>query len=276
MRVEAKDLGAAVRDNTKAQADALKRAAVRTLTRAAGMAQDTFIDAEKKIFRAPVPFPERIPICDWLEANIYLPTDSSRKAGKFRAFPYQRDIINDMGDTSIDELVCVKSIRVGWTQMIGLALAYCVAHLGSPAMFVTFNIEKAKEFAKTFWEPLFRWRNNRNAILKAIRRKFIKGDKQDQWSDWYFLNGGAMRIRAAGTSDAFRGSPARYAGLDEPDAENWKDGKEGSKIVLARGRTVEFDAHSFVVEQGCTGTTCGHFHRRLAWRRSRHHDDRVQ
>jgi hypothetical protein len=56
MIVDAKDLGSAVTSNTKAQADALKRAAVRTLTRAAGMAQDKLIEAEKRVFKAPVPF----------------------------------------------------------------------------------------------------------------------------------------------------------------------------------------------------------------------------
>ena len=56
MRVEAKDLGKAVRTNTQAQADALRRAAVRSLTRAAGMAQDKLIEAEKRKFKAPVAF----------------------------------------------------------------------------------------------------------------------------------------------------------------------------------------------------------------------------
>jgi len=56
MKVEMKDLGSAARKNTNAQADALKRAAIRTLTRAAGQAQDKLLAAEKKIFRAPVPF----------------------------------------------------------------------------------------------------------------------------------------------------------------------------------------------------------------------------
>lgn len=56
MKVEVKNLGSAVRKNTEAQADALKRAAIRTLTRAAGQAQDKLLAAEKKIFRAPVPF----------------------------------------------------------------------------------------------------------------------------------------------------------------------------------------------------------------------------
>lgn len=56
MKVDAKNLGKALNANTKAQADALKRAAVRTLTRAAGMAQDMLIAEEKKKFKAPVPF----------------------------------------------------------------------------------------------------------------------------------------------------------------------------------------------------------------------------
>jgi hypothetical protein len=45
-----------IRFNTKKQAAAMLRAAARTLTRAAGMAQDALITEEKRDFRAPVTF----------------------------------------------------------------------------------------------------------------------------------------------------------------------------------------------------------------------------
>lgn len=50
------EAGEAVSANTKAQIAALKRAAARTLTRAAGMAQDDFMAEEKRFFRASVDF----------------------------------------------------------------------------------------------------------------------------------------------------------------------------------------------------------------------------
>ena len=215
-------------------------------------ASATFEKTIRRRIRLSLRIPERIPIADWLEVNIYLPKDSSRRHGKFKATPYQRDILNDIGDTTLNEIVCMKSIRVGWTQMLALALVYCVRHLGSPALFVTINKEKAIEFVKTFWEPLFAWKHNPNTILKEIRRRYIKGEKQDQWGDWYFLNGGAFRARAAGSDDAFRGFPARYGAADEPDAENWQDKAEGSKIELLRGRTVEFDDGRVIL--GCSPT----------------------
>jgi hypothetical protein len=45
-----------MRINNQKMVDALVRAASRTLTRAAGTAQDRFIAAEKATFKTPVPF----------------------------------------------------------------------------------------------------------------------------------------------------------------------------------------------------------------------------
>lgn len=56
IKADTASLGKAISANSERQAQALKRAAIRTLTRAAGIAQDTFIAEEKSTFRAPVDF----------------------------------------------------------------------------------------------------------------------------------------------------------------------------------------------------------------------------
>jgi hypothetical protein len=82
--------------------------------------------------RLSLRIPERISVVDWLQNNIYLSTDTTRKTGKLKAHGYQREMLEAMGDPDIKELVFMKSIRVGLSENYGTILPNALADLTKP------------------------------------------------------------------------------------------------------------------------------------------------
>ena len=61
--------------------------------------------------------PEKLTLSAWAEANFVLASgSSSARPGRFRLWSFQREILDAIGDQSIEKVIIQKSVRVGLTK----------------------------------------------------------------------------------------------------------------------------------------------------------------
>ncbi len=60
--------------------------------------------------------PEPQTAVEWADDNYYLPKESAYQEGRWETLPFQRAIMNAMGNDYIREVNVVKSARVGYSK----------------------------------------------------------------------------------------------------------------------------------------------------------------
>ncbi|MDH1799170.1 phage terminase large subunit family protein, partial [Citrobacter portucalensis] len=72
--------------------------------------------------------PEPQTAVEWADDNYYLPKESAYQEGRWETLPFQRAIMNAMGNDYIREVNVVKSARVGYSKMLLGVYAYFIQH----------------------------------------------------------------------------------------------------------------------------------------------------
>ena len=80
---------------------------------------------------------------DWIEANYFLSAESAAEEGRFRPYPYQRGIIEAIGDPKIGQVSWMKSARVGATKLLNGTIGYYMAGDPCPIMVVQPTVDLA-------------------------------------------------------------------------------------------------------------------------------------
>lgn len=65
---------------------------------------------------------------EWADKNYYLPKESAYQEGRWVTLPFQRAIMNAMGNDYIREVNVVKSARVGYSKMLLGVYSYFIEH----------------------------------------------------------------------------------------------------------------------------------------------------
>lgn len=212
--------------------------AVRTKERFAGSVQkllDRF-DAARKLFRIP----PKVSAVAWIQENIELPKESSAEGGtKFKMYGFQKGAVDIMVDPAYPEVGVMKATRTGFTQTVTSVAAYYVAYEGTLVGLWQPIEDKAREYASTYWTPLFK----RSKGTKHLIRRIRKGDTADTWNERTYANGAKIYISSAQSDDNFRSRTIRVTMGDEVDAEGWKAGgpkSQGNKFKLMWERSRNF------------------------------------
>jgi phage terminase large subunit GpA-like protein len=74
----------------------------------------------------------RLPLSNWIEANLALPDDVSARPGSVRLYPYQKGIADAISDPLIERVSVVKSARIGYTTLLVGALGNHVVNDPAP------------------------------------------------------------------------------------------------------------------------------------------------
>lgn len=184
--------------------------------------------------------PPRIPLSDWLESNLWLPSDVSAVPGPIRLSTPQRLIAEAIGDPEIERVSIVKPVRVGFSTLLTGTLASYVANEPSPILLLLPTESDCRDYAVSDLEPTFsaspalanllsteRDATGRNTILS---RRFP---------------GGSLKIVAAKSPRNLRRHNVRVLLIDEADAMEVT--AEGSPITLAEKRTLSFADRKLVI-----------------------------
>jgi phage terminase large subunit GpA-like protein len=179
--------------------------------------------------------PADIRLSEWADKYYYLSPESSHESGRWRCIPYQREILDTMGDIEHDEISIIKSARVGYTKMLNILSAYHVKDDPCPMLIVQPTIEDAQGYSKDELATMLRdvpaldglvsdpkTRDSTNTILKK------------------YFNGGSITIVGANSPRGFRRISARVVMFDEIDGYPISAGSEGDQIRLGTMRSAFF------------------------------------
>ena len=188
-------------------------------------------------------FPERIPdilVSEYAEQNRILPTGTPYP-GPWRNFrtPYSVEIMNELSARSPTiEVIWIKPSQIGATAIVENFLAYIIAKVPGPAMYVT-----AKE------DLLKKWVNKRLAPLlvscglddKIYAQYLMKGQRRtgNQMFSKEFP-GGSLDMVSAQSESNLRQDTVRYLILDEAGKYPWDVQGFGDPIEIARARTANW------------------------------------
>ena len=100
--------------------------------------------------------PEPQTAVEWADENYYLPKESAYQEGRWETLPFQRAIMNAMGNDYIREVNVVKSARVGYSKMLLGVYAYFIQHKQRNSLIWLPTDGDAENFMKSHVEPTIR------------------------------------------------------------------------------------------------------------------------
>ncbi|WP_434715500.1 phage terminase large subunit family protein [Paraburkholderia sp. A3RO-2L] len=181
--------------------------------------------------------PPKLTLSQWAERYAVLSRETSAQTGRFRAFGYQRGMLDAVTDPSVEKISVMKSARVGYTKLIDHAVGYFIHQDPSPILVVQPRVEDAESYSKTEIAPMLR----DTPVLAAIA-----GDQKAKNSDQTILaktfrNGSSLTLVGANSPAGFRRITSRVVVFDEVDAYPVDGaGNEGDQIALGTKRSETF------------------------------------
>ncbi|WP_322080158.1 phage terminase large subunit family protein [Burkholderia cenocepacia] len=204
--------------------------------------------------------PPKLTLSQWAERYAVLSRETSAQTGRFRAFGYQRGMLDAVTDPSVEKISVMKSARVGYTKLMDHAVGYFIHQDPSPVLVVQPRVEDAESYSKTEIAPMLR----DTPVLAAIA-----GDQKAKNSDQTILaktfrNGSSLTLVGANSPAGFRRITSRVVMFDEVDAYPVDGaGNEGDQIALGTKRSETFWNRKIVL--GSTPTVKGYSRIEKSW-----------
>jgi len=195
-------------------------------------------------FEPPAP----LKLSEWAEANIVLPEGARARPGRFRNWPYMREILDSFMDPDIERVSVLKSARIGYTKGIMVAMGAIAVTDPSPIILLVPTDDDARRFAVEEVEPIFSstpalhgaLRTGRNDGRSTLLRKAMSG-------------GASIKVLSAHAPRKLRSHDARILLIDEADAMEIT--AEGDPITIAEKRTMAQAGRKIII--GSTPTEEG-------------------
>ena len=196
--------------------------------------------------------PPRLKLSEWIEANVILPDDVSALPGAVRLWPFQREIADAIGDTTIERVTLVKPVRVGFTTLLTGALAGYVANDPAPILALLPTEADARDYMVSDIEPIFANSPSLSGLLSRDRGG--KNERNTLLARRF--PGGSLKVVASKAPRNLRRHNVRVLLCDEVDA--MENGAEGSPLVLAERRTLSFADRKIVIGSAPIFETTSH------------------
>lgn len=178
--------------------------------------------------------PPDLSISDWADKYRMLSPESSAEPGQWDTsrFEPQRGIMDAISDNANDEIVCIKSAQVGWTEIINNTVGY-FAHQDPSNMLIVQPTEAMGEtWSKDRLAPMIR----DTPVLKDMF-----GDPKTRNGQSTTLHkafkGGQLAIAGSNSPAGLASRPVRLALFDEVDRFPPSAGTEGDPVNLGKKRT---------------------------------------
>lgn len=169
---------------------------------------------------------------EWADENYYLPKESAYQEGRWQTLPFQRAIMNAMGNDYIREVNVIKSARVGYSKMLLGVIAYFIEHKQRNELMWLPTDGDAENFMKSHVEPTIR----DVPTLLALAPWFGKKNKNNTLSMKRFSNGRGFWCLGGKAAKNYREKSVDVVGYDELSAFDADIEKEGSPTFLGDKR----------------------------------------
>ena len=176
--------------------------------------------------------PKKMTLSEWADANAYLSAESSAQEGRWRTLPYQRGIMDAMTDPTIEQVVFMKSARVGYTKCLNNLIGYHIHQDPCPIMLVQPTESDAEGYSKEEIAPMLR----DTPVLANLVADAKSRDSGNTVLDKRFAGGG-LSLVGANSPRGFRRVSRRVVLFDEVDGYPLSAGAEGDPIKLGIKRS---------------------------------------
>jgi len=184
--------------------------------------------------------PQKLALSEWVEGHVYLPSSIAAHPGRLRLWPHQREIADSIGNPAVERVSVLKSVRVGYTQLLTAAIGHYAVNDPSPILVVVPAEQDARDLMVGNIEPTFA----ESPVLRAA----LAAD--DGGRDTLFQRrfpGGSLKLVSARAPRNLRGHTARVLLLDEVDGFEISAGGEGDPVTLAERRTLSYGDRKIVM-----------------------------
>jgi phage terminase large subunit GpA-like protein len=187
---------------------------------------DKLVDEAFGLLRPPA----KITLSEWAEQNFVLAEGSSARPGRFRLWPYQKEMLDAIGDSSIERVSVIKSARVGYTKSLMAGIAATVATDPCAIILLVPTDDDARGYAVDEIEPAF----DQSPALKGL----IKTGRMDGRNTLTMKSfvGGSLKILSARSPRNLRRHDAKKLFVDEEDGMEVT--AEGDAVTLGEKRTL--------------------------------------
>ena len=176
--------------------------------------------------------PKRMSLSEWADRYAYLSAESSAQEGRWRTLPYQKGIMDAMTDPAIEQVVFMKSARVGYTKCLNNLIGYHIHQDPCPIMLVQPTDSDAEGYSKEEIAPMLRDTPVLAGLVSAVKSR----DSNNTILNKSFP-GGVLSLVGANSPRGFRRVSRRLVLFDEVDGYPPSAGPEGDQIKLGIKRT---------------------------------------
>lgn len=194
--------------------------------------------------------PPRLSLSEWSDKHAFLSAESSAQEGNWRTLPYQKGIMDAMTDPTIEQVVVMKSARVGYTKILNNLIGYHIHHDPCPIMVVQPTIEDAEGYSKEEIAPMLRDTDVLRGLVADAKAKSSNNTILAK-----SFPGGTLSIVGANSPRGFRRVSRRIVLFDEIDGYPPSAGAEGDQISLGIRRSEYYWNRKIVM--GSTPTIAG-------------------
>ena len=102
--------------------------------------------------------PPELTLSEWADKYRVLSAESSAEPGRWHTdkAPYQREIMDAIGDQHVRKVVVMSAAQIGKTAMLMNMLGYYMHYYPAPVLVMQPTLEMGQTFSKDFLAPMIR------------------------------------------------------------------------------------------------------------------------
>lgn len=180
--------------------------------------------------------PPELTLSQWADTYRMLSSENSATPGKWHTdnAPYQREIMDAIGDPHVRKVVVMSAAQIGKTAMLMNMLGYYMHYYPAPVLVMQPTLEMGQTFSKDFLAPMIR----DTPVLTGLV------DTKSRYSGNTILKknfpGGHVTIIGANSPASLASRPIKVLLCDEVDRYPASAGTEGDPLLLAQKRQTTF------------------------------------
>jgi phage terminase large subunit GpA-like protein len=198
--------------------------------------------------------PEKMTLSAWAEQHFVLASGSSARPGRFRLWSFQREILDAIGDPSIEKVIIQKSVRVGLTKSLVAAIGASAATDPCAIILMLPTDDDCRGISTDEIEPAFEQSPALRGLLGTGR-----SEGRNTLTVKTLADGGSLKILAARAPRNLRRHDAKKLFVDE--ADGCQITSEGDPISLAIKRTLAHPDRKIVIGSTPTDEASSVIHR---------------
>src|SRR4030095_8223041 len=176
----------------------------------------------------------KLQVWQWAEENIYLSERTSELPGRFSTLltPYIREPLQAYADKNVTDLALCFGTQTAKTTIVMVGTAYRIVNDPTPTLWVLPNLDMAKSFSKTRWQPMVEDCPPPPEQKPKDRHLFGTTDQHFHKVTVNFVGSNSPSDLAS--------RPAGLLNLDETDKFKMESDREAGALQLAEERTKTF------------------------------------